>query len=211
MRPTQGKLGRTNAAALGGDVKIRGHSAVLLLSALLLASIQARSDEELHVVRLNTASGGQGFVCVSPYTIAECERQVAILRPVLHRYHAESLGKWTWVLVRSEDWNEIVTRLHLNPNSPAFSHLEMRQTFLEEALLVPKPERQIQLLKMWHIPFGEFLNVAVSHELGHAFCDEADEAKADRAGQRLRKGQLSVCEIRKRKTLDIAGSRFPVK
>lgn len=159
---------------------------LLVLAGLSVPSLQAQSGYRLNVVRVKPADrGGQDFVCVSPYTVTECEKQVAILQPVLHRYNAEKLGKWTWVLVRSADWKQFVPQLYLNPDSPAFSHLEMRQTFLEEALLVLKPDRQVELLKIWHIPFDRFLDYAITHELGHAFCNEPDEVKAERAGQGL--------------------------
>ena len=184
--------------------------AICLFHVVLLTSIEVLADDQLHVVRPTlVTSSGQEFVCVSPYTISECERLVAVLRPVLDHYHAELAGQWTWVLVRSEDWNQITTRLHLNPNSPAFSQLEMHQTFFEEVLLSPKPYREMQLLKIWHIPFPEFLDVAVTHELGHALCHEPDEAKADRAGQRLRRSQTGICETRKQRAYNVARSSAP--
>jgi len=135
-------------------------------------------------------------VCASPYTISECEKQLAKLRSALRRYRVEKLGQWTWILIRSEDWKQFLQQLHLDPNSPAFSHLEMRQTFLEEVLIVPKPERQVELFSKWHIPFDQFLDFAVTHELGHAFCHEYDETRAELAGQRLRRGKAPVCETR---------------
>ena len=177
----------------------------LCLLAGLVVSLQAQSDSQLNVVRLKFAnSGGQDFACVSPYTIPECQEQVALFRPVLHRYNAETLGKWTWVLVRSEDWKRILGQLHLDVNSPAFSNLQMRQTFLEDVLLVPKPQRQIELLDIWHIPFDQFLEFAITHELGHALCNESDERKAEKAGQRLRKGNINPCGIRQGKTRTVA-------
>jgi len=176
-----------------------------LLAGLFVISNRALSASHLNVVRLKFAnSGGQEFMCVSPYTIPQCEEQVARLQPVLHRYNAETLGKWTWVLVRSEDWKQILTELHLDSNSPAFSNLEMRQTFLEEVLLVPKPERQIELLDKWQIPLDQFLDFAITHELGHAFCNVSDERKADRAGQKLRRGSINPCGIRQGKTQTLA-------
>ena len=168
-----------------------------LLCLLFAWPIQAQSNYQLKVVRPKPAgSAGQQFLCAGPYTVPECEKQIAILQAVLRRYDAEKLGKWTWVLIRSEDWKPILMQLHLEPNSPAFSHLEMRQTFLEEVLLVSKPERQLELIKKWHIPFDQFLDFAVSHELGHAFCHESDEIKAEQFGQRLRKGKARVCDTR---------------
>ena len=177
----------------------------LCLWAGAFISIQAQSDSHLNVIKVKLAnSGGQEFVCVSPYTVPQCEKQVEMLRPVLHRYNAERLGKWTWVLVRSEDWKRIAWQLHLEANSPAFSNLQMRQTFLEEALLVPKRGRQIELLDIWHIPFDQFLEFAITHELGHALCNESDERKADRAGQQLRRGNINPCRIRQGKTQTVA-------
>ena len=73
------------------------------------------------------------------------------------------------------DWKQLVSRLHLNPASPAFSHLENRQTFLDEALIVFEPKRTLELISKWNISFDQFLDFAVTHELGHALCHESDE------------------------------------
>jgi hypothetical protein len=115
----------------------------------------------------------------------------------LRKYDAEKLGKWTWILVRSEDWKQLVTQLHVDPVSPAFSHLGYRQTFFDQASLVLKPKRELELMTKLNISFDKFLDFAVSHELGHAFCQESDEIKAERFGQRLRKTLASVCDIKK--------------
>lgn len=171
----------------------------------LVISMHAQSDSHLNVVTLKLAySNGQEFACVKPYTVPQCQEQVEILRPVLHRYNAEALGRWTWVLVRSEDWKRIVGQLHLDTNSPAFSNLQMRQTFIEEVLFVANPKRQIELLDIWHIPFDQFLDFAITHELGHGFCNEPDEHKADRAGQKLRRGDTNICGTRQGKTRTVA-------
>jgi hypothetical protein len=144
---------------------------------------------------------GQEVFCVGPYSVAECEAQTALLEAVLRKYDVEKLGKWTWILVRSEDWMQIVSQLHLNPASPAFSHLGRRQTFFDEALLVLKPKRELELVTKWNISFDKFLDFAVSHELGHAFCEESDEVKAERIGQRLRKSLATVCDVKKQHNL----------
>src|SRR5215468_10236141 len=124
----------------GSAMKKRFCYVLGLLGGFFLISYQAFPASHLNVVRLKLAnSGGQEFLCVSPYTVPQCEEQVAMLRPLLHRYNAETLGKWTWVLIRSEDWKRILGQLQLDVNSPAFSNLQMRQTFLEDVLLVPKP------------------------------------------------------------------------
>ena len=169
-------------------------SAVLLFPALFLSSVQAQADYHLQIVK-PTLGGffGQRFLCAKPYSIAECDKQVVILQAALRRYPIEGLGQWTWVIVRSDDWKPILTRVQMDPNSPAFSILERHQTFVEEALLVANPKRRLELLNKWHIPFDKFLDFAISHELGHAFCSESDEIKAERLGQKLRKGEGPVC------------------
>jgi hypothetical protein len=169
-------------------------SALILFQALFLSSVRAQSDYHLPIV-LPTVGGflGQRFLCAKPYSISECDKEVVILQVALRRYPIEALGPWTWVLVRSEDWKPILTRVQMDPNSPAFSILERRQTFLEEALLVANPKRQVELLNRWNIPFDKFLDFAISHELGHAFCSESDEIRAERLGQGLRKGKGPVC------------------
>lgn len=184
-------------AALSRAIPIslnRFGSAVVLSPVLFLNSVRAQSDYHLQIIRPTVAGFfGQRFLCAKPYSIAECNKQVLILQAALRRYPLEGLGQWTWVLVRSEDWKPILTRVQMDPNSPAFSILERRQTFLEEALLVANPKRQLELLNKWNIPFDKFLDFAISHELGHAFCSESDEIKAERLGQGLRKGEGPVC------------------
>ena len=43
----------------------------------------------------------------------------------------------------------------------------------------------------------KLLELAVSHELGHAFCEEPNEAAADHFGEELRKGRLLRCRVSK--------------
>jgi hypothetical protein len=173
------------------------------LLALSLAGV-VRAQSELHLKALRTRSAtpaGQKFFCVGPYSVPECETQVAVVRAVLRKYDSEKLGKWTWVVVRSQDWKQLVSQLHLNAASPAFSQLEYRQTFLDEALIVLEPKRELELVTKWNIPFDQFLDFAVSHELGHAFCNESDEIKAERFGQRLRKRLATLCDTKKQHNL----------
>jgi len=74
---------------------------------------------------------------------------------------------------------------------------------------VSKPQRQIELLDIWHIPFDQFLEFAITHELGHAFCNQPDEVKADKAGQKLRSGNINPCGLRKGKTQTVA--QWPIR
>jgi hypothetical protein len=173
-----------------------------LLAIALPTLIEAQSDSHLNALRVGRVMpGGQGFFCVGPYSLPECATQAALLQAVLRKYDADRLGKWNWVVVRSEDWKQFVSRLHLDPASPAFSHLGNRQTFFDEALFVLKPKRETELITRWNIPFDQFLDFAVRHELGHAFCQDADEVEAERYGQRLRKGGPISCETKKQHNL----------
>jgi hypothetical protein len=163
----------------------------------LTYSMEAQADYHLSIIRSRvTNDARQTFLCAAPYTMADCEKQVVMLQATLHRYQAENLGHWTWVLVRSEDWKPILERVHMDPNSPAFSILERRQTFFEEVLLVPQPKRQKELMSKWGAGLDQLLDLAVTHELGHALCNDPDEWRADRFGQQLRRRQAPVCETR---------------
>ena len=173
-----------------------------LLAIALPTLIKAQSDSHLNALRVGPVTpNGQEFYCVGPYFISECATQAALLQAVLRNYDADRLGKWSWVVVRSEDWKQLASRLHLDPGSPAFSHLGNRQTFFDEALLVLKAKREFELIRKWHIPFDQFLDFAVRHELGHAFCQETDEVKAERYGERLRKSGPISCEAKKQHNL----------
>jgi hypothetical protein len=159
--------------------------------------MEAQADYDLRVIRSGvTNAARQQFLCVAPYTGADCEKQVVTLQTRLHHYQAEKLGKWTWVLVPSADWKPILERVHMDPNSPAFSILERRQTFFEEVLFVSEPKRQKELMSKWGLGLGRLLDLAVTHELGHALCNDPDERRADRFGQRLRQKEAPICETR---------------
>ena len=159
------------------------------------------------------ALSDQEFHCHTGYPLAECKEDIFHLKSILSRYPIEALGHWTWVLVRSQDWKPISRKLRLNPDSPAFTALEPRETFLEEALFFHDPERISELMKEWQRSTPELLQLAVSHELGHAFCAEPNEAAADRFGEQLRKGLAPHCPVSREasKKRVIAGERYGLK
>ena len=175
---------------------------VCLLVLALPGLLKAQSASHVNALRVRLAtSAGQEFFCVGSYSVPACETQTAFLQAVLQKYDAERLGKWSWILIRSEDWKQFVSQLHLDPASPAFSHLGNRQTFFDEALLVFKPKRELEFITKWNISFDRFLDFAVTHELGHAFCQESDEIKAEHFSQRLRRSLASVCDTKKQHSL----------
>jgi hypothetical protein len=149
----------------------------------------ARPDTERAIL------SSQEFHCHTGYSLAQCQKDILELKKVLAHYPTEGLGHWTWVLVRSQDWKPISEMLRLNPDSPAFSALEPRETFLEEALFTHDPVRTAELMEEWQKSMPKLLELAVTHELGHALCEESNEAAADHFGEELRNGRLMRCRI----------------
>src|ERR1051325_2405113 len=69
------------AMEVGSAVKKTFWYELCALAGSFVISMHARSGSHLNVVRLKLAhSDGQEFVCVSPYTVPQCEYQFAILR-----------------------------------------------------------------------------------------------------------------------------------
>ena len=153
------------------------------------AAESARPDAETAML------SSQEFHCHTGYSLAQCQKDILELKKVLAHYPIEGLGHWTWVLVRSQDWKPISEMLRLNPDSPAFSALVPRETFLEEALFAHNPVRTAELMDEWQKSMPKLLELAVSHELGHALCEDPNEAAADRFGEELRNGRLMPCRI----------------
>ena len=168
-------------------------STLLLTCAVQLAASQTialthRANEEA------ATEVPQHFVCNTGYSAQQCHEQMTILRPLLNKYGAGHLGDWTWVLVKSQDWKAIQHLHGMDPDSPAFTVLNRRVTFFEEALVSPVPERRVELVRQWSLGMDDLLNLAVTHELGHALCNERNERKADAYGEQLRKGQSLQCK-----------------
>jgi hypothetical protein len=133
------------------------------------------------------------FHCDAGYAASECEAQLGRLRDVLAPLELTRLGEWTWILVRSDDWKPILRRVGRDPDSPAFTVLEKRETFLEEALFRFDPVRSRTLIEKWRTPLDQLLLLAVSHELGHALCHETDEPRTNEYAAQLRSTGRTMC------------------
>jgi hypothetical protein len=156
-----------------------------------------------------TAISGQEFHCHTGYSLAQCQKDILHLKSVLSRYPIEGLGHWTWILVRSQDWKPISRILGLNPDSPAFTAIEPRETFLDEALFAHDPERTSELMTEFGRSMPQLLEIAVSHELGHAFCGEPNETAADRFAAQLRSGLAPPCRVSKQARKQSLATRAP--
>jgi hypothetical protein len=136
----------------------------------------------------------QHFFCNTGYTLDACHEQIAILKIVVAKFPTEALGEWTWVLVRSQDWRQLSKTLELNPDSPAFTCLEEKITFIEEALVAKVPGRANELIARWHMGMTDLLNTAVEHEMGHAICHSLDEDKANHVAGILEQKRPLTCQ-----------------
>jgi hypothetical protein len=151
----------------------------------------------VHSVDLRApAAPNHHFYCNTGYTIRTCTEQLKRLQELLASIDLTPLGGWTWILVRSDDWQPILRRVGCDPDSPAFTLLAKRQIFLEEALFNPSPERSRALLEKWRVPLDQLLLFAVTHELGHALCRESDEARTIRYAEELRRTGTVRCACR---------------
>jgi hypothetical protein len=158
---------------------------VLMLGVVMpqLAGASTRAD------RLAT----QHFFCHTRYQLDDCLAQIEVLKGVVARFPTEALGQWTWVLVRSQDWKPLVKMLGLDTDSPAFTCLETRTTFIEEALVAKVSGRGSELVARWHMGMTELLNTAVEHEMGHAICQSISESKAKYVAEILEKEGALRC------------------
>jgi hypothetical protein len=137
----------------------------------------------------------QHFACNVGYTPRECQVAATVLRKALARYLVEALGEWRWVLVRTEDWKQILSERRVDPNVPAFSYLPKRETFLDGSLVVGASIHGAELRAIWHMQVEELLDFAIRHELAHALCNEGDESKADRGAIALKNGTPLSCRV----------------
>src|ERR1700746_15774 len=138
----------------------------------------------------------QHFICNTGYSLSKCQADMAVLRKSLARYPVAELGEWTWVLVRSADWKYIVMPRGIDPDSPAFTYLPKRETFIEEALVAIVPQRAGELILRWQMSTDDLRELAVAHELAHVLCNEANEAKTSRAARTLLEGNPLSCAAR---------------
>lgn len=137
--------------------------------------------------------GSQHFLCNVGYSLEECKLDVAKLRRALAAYPTDGLRGWTWVLVRSEEWKQFMQAEHADPDSPAFTWPSHRRIFIENALVSPALDRRAQLVQHWRMSIDELLTLALTHEMGHAICQENDERRADEYARLVRSGAAPVC------------------
>lgn len=158
-----------------------------------LPALASASELKPTHTRPATRSPVQRLVCDAGYPQEMCAQQMPLLRKTLARYPTAQLGDWTWVLVRSQDWKAILLARRLNSDIPAFTYLAKHETFIEEALVSPVPERQRELMLTWGMGRLDLLDFAIRHEMGHALCNDTNERNANRVAELLRSRAPTSC------------------
>jgi hypothetical protein len=177
------------AITMANTISRRIKNPLRLLAALGLLGLQS----QVSTLSAQTYDLKQRFVCNTGYTLQECQAATAVLRKALAQYPMDALGKWTWVLVRTEDWKRILSARGVNTNVPAFSNLTKRVTLLDGSLVVETSARGVELRMIWQIPIEDLLDLSIRHELAHAFCNERNELEADRVAIALKDGAPFSC------------------
>jgi hypothetical protein len=133
------------------------------------------------------------FFCTHNYEREACVNDAAALQRELLPYPLAQLGEWSFVLASADGWEDLVRSLGGDPVSPAFSVIEQRTTVLERSLFSANVSRNRELLLTFGVLGGALLNLAVTHELGHAICQDKDERRADDYGRELRDKRAVEC------------------
>jgi len=186
---TRANRGLCNASS---DRTSQCHPLLLLTGVLVVTSFIFSAKPLAGKTREHGSS--PRFACNVGYTPQECRVATTVLRKALARYPVEALGEWRWVLVRTEDWKQILSVRGFDTGRPAFSYLPERETFLDGSLVAGVSSRGVELRVIWHMPIEELLDLAVRHELAHALCNEYDEAKTERAATALKNGSPFPCQ-----------------
>lgn len=176
----------------------RGFIAALLVYALTAAVPVSCFAQQNSPLRAYPAGnwGSQTFLCESGFPAGDCKSDFEILKSHLQNYPTAQLGVWTWVIVQSNHWKELGRSLGLDSASPAYSAIEDRLTLIDESMLVQRDaNRNAELILKFDLPLSKLIDLAITHEMGHALCGFKDEYKADAVGKRLREGTLPYCSV----------------
>ena len=169
---------------------------IAILSAACAAQTQTLRVVPVHLDATVPIPKTIQFFCTQDYDRHACVNDSLALRHALASYPLERLGTWSFVLVPADDWRAIVGGLRGNPASPAFSVIEQRTTVVDRSLFTAAPSRNKELLLMFGVIGNALLDLAVTHELGHAICHDQDERRADDYGRRLREQKPVDCAKR---------------
>jgi|SRR5438270_2949754 len=135
--------------------------------------------------------------CEVSYKPQLCQDHARTLAVHLQKLPLNRVPGWKFVLVPSNAWPSLMTQIQGLADSPAFSALTVKTIVLEEALFAPSILRQEALMRSFYSHGEALIDIALSHELGHAICMDKDEVRADEFGKQLRAGNSPVCHKRR--------------
>ena len=168
-----------------------------LLIAVLFAACAAQT-QTLRVVPVDLEGPAQTtknvqFFCTQDYNRDECHQHALELRRALMSYPLERLGTWSFALVPSDKWRDLIRALGGPTHSPAFTIFDQRTTVMESSLFSPTAARSAEFRRVFGVTGEALLELAVNHELGHCVCHDHDERKADDYGRALRQTKAVDC------------------
>jgi hypothetical protein len=166
---------------------------IAILSAACAAQTQTLRVVPVHLDATVSIPKTIQFFCTQDYDRQACVNDSIALRLALAPYPLDQVGAWSFVLASSGDWKNLVHGLGGDPTSPAFSIIEQGTTVVEDSLFSATPSRNKELLLMFGVIREALLDLAVTHELGHAICHDQDERRADDYGRGLREKKLVAC------------------
>ena len=146
----------------------------------LSTSLSARAQAKPRDVLLK-----QHFSCNTGYELDECLTEISILKSDLADLPIEQLGEWSWILVRSRDWKTISKKLEIDPRSPAFTYLELRETFIDQALLRDVRGRTETLVVTFQMSRERLRLFAVAHEFAHGLCKDRKSTRLNSSHRSL--------------------------
>ena len=170
-------------------------------SSFLIVVLLAASAAQTQTLKLVTthpdgaASIPKGiqFLCTQNYDRRACLQDANALRQALGPYPLQQLGSWSFVLVPVDDWKPLVRTLGGNPDSPAFTLIDQRTTVMDRSLFSGSASRTKDFLHTYGLTGQALVDLAVTHEMGHAVCQDKDERRADGYGRQLRDGKSLDC------------------
>ena len=183
---------------------------IAVLFAACAAQTQTLRVVPVHLEGTSQTTKSVQFFCTQDYNRDECHQHALELRRALMSYPLERLGTWSFALVPSDKWKDLIRALGGPTHSPAFTIFGERTTVMESSLFSATATRSAELLHVFGVTGGALLALAVNHELGHCVCPDQDERKADDYGRELRKGRIPNCgRTPKRKTDHVTAKNTP--
>jgi hypothetical protein len=110
---------------------------------------------------------------------------------------------WRWVVVPSSEWEKVRRAFGSKSESPAFTVLAVRTTYVDGSLVFPSARDEERLLSYSKRTGTDRLRWVLAHETGHILCNSNDERVANDAAGRLEFGAHQV-----RTAASVCGARI---